>query len=340
MTRAQGLSLLAEVANVRSALAWSQQDGERADMAARLTSSLSEFWIVTGLWSEGRRWCEGALAMTTARERTVARARLLVDTGMMAVMQNDPETAQRRLAEGLALSRECDLPRYTALANTAFGFMANGQHDYERALNHLREALAIHRAAGNMPEMASSLVHIAGVRRAQHDYAGAQTLLDEALAIFEEVGAAWEVADVLHYMGQGAQHQGEYTRAWALFRESLARWRAIGTLQWKGIPECLEGLAEICADQWQFATVAQLFGAAEALYGNLGVAPGPLLPSSAKAKFAALKTDLDEAAFVAAWAEGREFTPERAVEYAVALPDLSAAAPAFVLPRPRPTLAA
>ncbi len=75
----------------------------------------------------------------------------------------------------------------------------------------------------------------------------AQTLLEEAMALFEEEGAAWEVADVLHYMGQGAQLQGEYARAWALFQESLARWQAIGTLLWKGIPECLEGLAEICS---------------------------------------------------------------------------------------------
>ena len=327
-------SLLADLANVRSALAWSQQEGERADMAATLASGLLEFWLITGLWSEGRRWSEGALAMTTAGARTVARARLLVDSGMMAVMQNDPRAAQERLAEGLALARGLDLPQYVRRANTGLGWMADGQHDYERALDHLREALAIHRAAGNKVEAAGSLVHIAGVRRAQHEYAGAQTLLEEAKAIFEEAGAAWEVADVLHYMGQGAQRQGEYARAWALFQESLARWRAIGTLLWKGIPECLEGLAEICVDQWQFTTAAHLFGATEALYGGLGAAPQPFLPSSAKTKFAALKTDLDESAFVAAWADGRDFTPEQAVEYALALPDLSTAAPAFVLPRP------
>lgn len=303
-------------------------------MAATLASGLVEFWIYTGLWSEGRRWSEGALAMTAAEARTAARAQLLVVVGILAIMQSDPIAAQERLTEGLALSREVDLPTYVAHANTGLGWMAEGRHDYERALNHLNEALAIKRASGNKADTASSLVHIAGVRRAQHNYAEAQTLLEEAIALFEEVGAEWDIADVLHYMGQVAQRQGEYTRAWALFRESLTRWRAIGTLQWKGIPECLEGLAEIYIYQWQFTPAAHLFGAAEALYGKLGATPHRFLPNTAKAKFATLKTNLDEAAFVAAWADGYGFTPEQAVAYALTLPDFSKTAPAFVLPQP------
>ncbi len=326
--------LLAEMANVRAALAWSQQDGARAELAAALASGLMEFWLVTGHWREGRRWSEGALAMAPAGARTVARAQLLVDAGMIAVTLNDPETAQQRLEEGLALARELDLAKYIARAHAALSWLAHGEQDYARALAHLGEALAIHRAAGSKSDIASTLVFIANVRRAQRAYAEAQTLLEEAMARFEEEGAAWEVADVLHYMGQGAQLQGEYARAWALFQASLARWHAIGTLQWKGIPECLEGMAEICIYQWQFTPAAYLFGAAEALYGRLGDAPQPFRPNAAKAKFITLKANLDEEAFVAAWSAGHEFTPEQAVTYALALEDLSTAAPAFVLPRP------
>lgn len=250
----------------------------------------------------------------------------------------DPQQVCAAIAQALAVQETAGRPLVDSLlaflGNTALSWLAHGEQDYTRALAHLHEALAIHRAAGSKIDIASTLVFIANVRRAERAYAGAQSLLEEALALFEEEGAAWEVADVLHYMGQGAQLQGEYGRAWALFQESLARWQAIGTLLWKGIPECLEGLAEICIYQWQFVPAAHLFGAAEALYGKLGAATQPFLPSTAKAKFATLKVDLGEAAFVAAWSAGHDFTPEQAVEYALALPDLSAAAPAFVLPRP------
>jgi DNA-binding CsgD family transcriptional regulator len=112
----------------------------------------------------------------------------------------------------------------------------------------------------------------------------------------------------------------------------LARWQALGTLQWSGIAESLEGLADLCAYQRQFEASACLFGAAEALWEILGTVT-PLPPhTAAEKKLATLQIHLDRAAFVAAWVDGRRLTAEQAVAYALALPDLSAAGPGPVVP--------
>ncbi len=321
-----------EQANLRSALAWSQRDDASTEIALRLASALEGFWLITGLWSEGRRWLEGALARTTAAERTEARAQALVTAGELAVMQGDHPTASKLLEEGMVIARERGAQMFTTMALVSLGLIAESQHDHPLAIIYHSEALAIARVIGDKGQTASALVFLGNVARDQHDYTRAQSLHEEALAIFQAMGAEYNSADTLSYLGLLAQAQGDHGRAWSLFQESLARWRAIGTLQWKGIANSLEGIATTCTIQRQFAEAARLFGAAEALREFLGATPSPLPGLSAKHKLAALHTQLDEAAFVTAWAAGRTLTPEQAVAYALTLPDLSTAVPSPVLP--------
>jgi predicted ATPase/DNA-binding CsgD family transcriptional regulator len=326
--------LLVEQANFRSALAWSQHDDAGTEILLRLAGALREFWVMTGLWSEGRHWLGVALARTTATERTVTRAAALLNASCMAVMQGDSAPALIWLAEGMAIAEEQGAQVYVAYAHTTLGWIAHGQQDYALAIACHRESLAIRRALGNKILIASALVHLGGVLYSQHDYAGAQSLYEESLALVQELGAEWDIADVLHYLGQVKQRQGESTRAWALFRESLARWHALGTFQWEGVAECLEGLADLCIIQRQFEAAACLFGAAEALRDGLGAAPPPVSRTSAEDKLAALPAHLNAATFVAAWAEGRTLTPEQAVAYALTLPDILTSIPSTIEPGP------
>ena len=324
--------LTLEQANLRSALAWSQSDDVSTEIALRLASALESFWLITGLWSEGRRWLEGALARTTAAERTETRAHALVTAGELAVMQGDHSTALGQLEEGLTIAREQGAHMRTAMALVGLGWIAEAQPDYPLAIAYYSEALAIARAIGDKSQTASALVFLGNVARDQRDYTRAQALYEEGLAIFQAMGDEYNSADTLSWLGLLAQAQGNHGHAWALFQESLARWRAIGALQWKGLAYSLEGIANICTLQRQFAEAERLFGAAEALREFLGATPPPRPGSAAKHKLAALRTQLDEGAFVMAWAAGRTLSPEQAVEYALALPDLSTSAPSPVLP--------
>jgi hypothetical protein len=99
-----------------------------------------------------------------------------------------------------------------------------------------------------------------------------------------------------------------------LLKESLAMQRELGDQQ--GIAACLEGLATVACADGQPERAARLSGAPEAL----GVPIATPLPPGERAHcqrhLAAARAALGEAAFVAAWAEGRAMTSDDAIEYA------------------------
>jgi non-specific serine/threonine protein kinase len=310
--------------NLRAALAWSQAQADGAEIALRLAGALGDFWLLSGYWSEGRRWAEGALAMTTAEDRTEARALVLATVGGLAVIQGDHGPGQARLEEALAIARQLDAKRLISVSLEFLSWIAQAQQDHALASARLNEALKASRAIGDKYKIGSILVHLGTSARDEHDYTRAQALYEEGLAHFQALGADWDAADARCYLGQVAQARGDDARAGELFHDSLARWRAIGTLQWKGIADCLEGLAGICTLQQQFEEAARLFGAAAALRELLQGSPSPLARTSAEDKHAGLRAHLDEAAFAAAWAAGRALSTEEAVDFALALPAISA----------------
>ena len=329
-----------EYANLRAALAWSQGEDTgrdpgtdiKTETALRLASTLQNFWLITGFWSEGRRWLDGALARTSAAERTPIRAATLIAAGELAVMQGDEPAARRQIEEGLAIARERDAQYLVCFALTALGFLADGQHDYPLVISLMEQALAIARTIDNKTQIAGLLIFLGTAARDQFDYPRALGLYGEALAMFQAAGDAWNIADALVFLGQLAQLQGDLARAWALFKESLTGWLALGTLRWKGTAICLEHMADICVVRLQHTKAAQLYGAAEALGEFLQGARRPPPGISAANRLAALGAVPDQAAFVAAWAKGRALSPEQAAAYALALPEPSPSAPSSMLP--------
>lgn len=260
-------------------------------------------------------------------ERTVCRAQALWAAVELAVMQGDHVTASLQLEEGLAIATEQGSKSLIVGVLTCLSWIAHAQHNHAQAVAFLEDALAISRELNDKGRIADSLIFLGNYARDKQDYARARSLYEEGLALFQEVGDDWNTADALAHLGLLAQTQGEPREAWTLFTESLARWRRLGTLQWKGIADCLEGLAEICASQQYATEAARLFGAAETLRSLLGAATLPTSRASAEKKLADLHLQLDLALFITAWAEGRTLTPEEAVDHALALPNLSTSKP-------------
>jgi hypothetical protein len=142
------------------------------------------------------------------------------------------------------------------------------------------------------------------------------------LEIRRELGNKITIAMLLHNLGYVALSQGEGFRAAALFKESLTLYR-----EWdgqSGIAECLAGLAAAAAAEAEGEPLvaeraARLFGAAEALLEARGIS----LVAADKAEYgryvAVVRSQLDEAALAAAWAEGRAMAAggwEQAIGYA------------------------
>ena len=88
--------------NLRTALSWliTHEEGEKA---LRFCAALWWFWQTRGYWSEGRRWLKAALALPSAVERTLVRARALSAAGELAGVQTDWQEAHQLLSESVTL---------------------------------------------------------------------------------------------------------------------------------------------------------------------------------------------------------------------------------------------
>ncbi len=136
-----------ELDNLRTALAWSLADVNSVEMALRMDIAMDNFWLLSGYWSEGRRWAEAALTLTKATDRTLIRALILNSVGGLAAEQGDHPAARAWLEEGLEIAREVDARQLICTCLIGLSLMANVQHDYAQAIAQLEEAQAIARAS-------------------------------------------------------------------------------------------------------------------------------------------------------------------------------------------------
>ena len=100
-----------------------------------------------------------------------------------------------------------------------------------------------------------------------------------------------------------------------LHKESLTLIQELGDK--KGIAECLPGLAEVAQADGLPQRGTKLLGAVEALLERLGARLDPTERAEFDHTLAAAHAQLDEAAFNAAWAEGRAMTMEQAIALAL-----------------------
>ncbi len=115
--------------------------------------------------------------------------------------------------------------------------------------------------------------------------------------------------------GHAVRLQGDLERAAGLYRESLALFKETGD---KFVAtECIEGLALIASAQGNHERAARLFGVDKAARETFGITM-PLQERGDHERLGAtIREGLGDAAFAAAWAEGRAMTLEQAIEYAL-----------------------
>ena len=341
--------------NLRAALEWSLGSGE-VEAGLRLTGALWQFWHMQGYFSEGREWLKGMLARSSSASAS-ARAKALHMAGLLAEHQGDYSRATALLEESLALFRELgdeyrwniagglsslgqvtmiqgDYGRATTLCEEALalsqeagdkgiiafsllilGLVALQQGDYRRAAALCEESLVLHPKPWNEQGTSYLLSHLSLVVLHQGDHDRAAKLCEEALALAREVGNKEAIVKSLSILGIAARVQSDHGRAIELLKESLSLSWEIGDRL--DIAWCLEGLSEVAVAQGQQERAARLFGAAEALREDIGA---PLPPSERPdydRSVAAARAGLGEEAFVAAWAEGRKMTVEKAIQLAV-----------------------
>ncbi|HEX5504853.1 MAG TPA: LuxR C-terminal-related transcriptional regulator [Thermomicrobiales bacterium] len=308
----------AEHDNLRAALGWALERGE-AEIALRLAGSLAWFWNLHGHNSEGRRWLARALALGVEGHRrpdvpAAVRAQALAGVGMLAHLQGDHEWARARLDESIALYRALGDTRRLARALNLLA-QAYVHDDVARALVLLEENLALSRELGDPYSIGRALTNLVWVAGLAGDYAQAQAYGEEHLALGRVAQGQEAISHTLRSLGLVLLEQGDGPRGRALLAEDLALSRELGHKQ--GIAYCLEGLA-VAARRDRPALAARWWGAAAALREAIAVPPLPPERARDERHQAAVRARMGEAAFAAAWAEGRALPLEQAITEALA----------------------
>lgn len=143
------------------------------------------------------------------------------------------------------------------------------------------------------------------------EIANARAQIERSVLLYREIGQRRALAESLAILGRIVLAQGERTEARALYEESLEIARALNHM-WL-IATCLEGRADIAAEEGQLPWAAQLWGAADALRESIGIP----IPLSERADYerslATAQMRMSEKDFAAAWEAGRAMTLAQAI---------------------------
>jgi predicted ATPase/DNA-binding SARP family transcriptional activator len=242
-------------------------------------------------------------------------AESLLGLGNVAWGEGDCQAARVRYEESLMLCREAGKKRGVANALGNLANMAYSEGNFAVAHAFHEESLAIRRELGDRGGFASELHSLGDEALDQGDYGAARSHFEESLAIRKELGNRRGMAHAVRSLGRVACRQGDYGAARSLYQESLAIHRELGDKS--GLARLLADFAGLAAGQRQAQRAARLLGAAEALCEAIDAGP----PATSSTEDVGIKaevcTELGEAVFAAAWAEGRAMTLEQAIAYAV-----------------------
>jgi non-specific serine/threonine protein kinase len=332
----------------------SRDTASLAEGALRLCGAMGTFWLLRGYWGEGREWCATVLTLSVIGQEGL-RANVLHLAGELAANQGDSVAARPLLDESLVLAQSAGDKSSVVAALNGLGYLMFAQGDYEAMRSFYEQSLALQRERGDEAGIARILNNLGVHANAQGDSATAQARFEEALIYYRQHNDRVAQALTLSNLGLIATIAGDYPRARPLLEESILLSRGLGNkralcqtltilghvtseqgnlteargllteclilcqeLGAKGLlPNALEVLAGLLVSEGNAVHAAQLLGYAQQLREALSAPREPSLSSFYERQVARVRSVLDEAAYRAAFEEGRVMTWEQAIELAL-----------------------
>ena len=295
------------------ALALERELGNKKGIA-NLLGHLGIIAARQGDFSRSRTLHEESLSLSWELGERFA-VRPIINLGILALFQGDYSRV-RELGEDLLALSEKEVSKDAIIArHYLLGLMARNQGDSEKAKSLLEEGLALMRKEGYRQQIVSSLTQLGLIESDLGNFERAATLTEEGLTLSRKMGDKSEVATSLMVWGVVAKKEGDYGRARTMVVEGLTLVGELGNKFF--IALCLEFLAGIDQIQKQPERAARLYGVVEALRQDIGTPIPPVDRDDYDRSVAAVRAELGEEAFAAAWAEGRTMTIEDAVKYAL-----------------------
>ncbi|WP_199521518.1 BTAD domain-containing putative transcriptional regulator [Jiangella anatolica] len=219
-------TLDAESANLRAALDTAERLGD-AELALRLTSALTWYWLLRGRLTEGRRALETALAVPGDAPPGLRGRALSWRTGI-GVMQGDQEDWLERCEAAL---RAFDDAGDDAGQARAEWFLCHATFDLgdaavtERLLGRATAGFA---ATGDRWGEAATLMLRARLAHLHGDPAAMDEAASASARIFTELGDDWGVLQATDWLIGQADLTGDYEQALRLCADALPRAEALG----------------------------------------------------------------------------------------------------------------
>ncbi len=306
-------------------LALSREQGDSASIALSLYPLGQVAWLRGNFTAAGSLLKEAlALFRIVGDKDRVAYS--LYNLAELTVIQGAYDRAPALFEESLALFKEQGNKRGIALSLLQLSdALFNLQGDQTKIRSLLEEGLPLFKEVGDKDGIASCFFFSGRLALSHGDVFTARSQLEKSLTLYREMGDRHRIAQSLCALAKVAAIQGDHTTARALYEESLAIARVGHKLN---IASGLEGLASMVALQGGPTWAARLWGAADALRDAMGAPMATVERPAYEQAMAAARLKLGEKVFAAAWAEGRNMSPEQALSAQRPSPDLPSTSPA------------
>ena len=297
--------------NIRAALAWLEEARE-TQLALRLGGALWEFWCLRGHAVEGTRRLEHLRQLD--QRPTLARAKVLTGSAHLAPQVGEDGLAEQRAKESLDLYRELGDPWGIAYAEWQYAALFTERGDFRTALPLIEESVDRLREVGDEHRelhalRATAWCHLELGNRER----GVEIYRD----LLERTRAAGDVllqARALGFLSLVSGEEGKIDEALEMMREAWRLDREVGDRM--HFAEDFIRLALILLDADRPEHAACMLGQAHAIHADLGLAWESWLEEMRDDASERARSKLGDDAFDAAFASGKEFSPDEGVALA------------------------
>jgi non-specific serine/threonine protein kinase len=297
--------------NLRATLDQLEAEGD-GELVLRVAGAMWPLWAFRGPIGEGQRRLEHALAFGGGT--AAARANAL--TGLLSTGELTGEALRARAEEELVLYRELGDAWGAAHAVFMLGFAAAEQENDEIARQRWEEALGGFQGVGDEHFATVTRDCLAWVYAELGDRRRAIALNEDNLRRARESSNRRVEAFALDRMAMVTLDEGRVDEAVALLRESMALYRDLE------IPseaaECLCYVAATEAAAGQPERAASFLSTALSRFDELGATVPFWVARRNERTLAAVRGQLGDSAFAAAWEEGTRMSLDDAIELALA----------------------
>ncbi len=354
-----------EYGNIRSALAWSLENG-RVEAGLRIIIAIYQFWTIRDYVEEGLAWVERLLAQADERISPVVHANALAYAAFLAGFRGNTTAQMGYGREATTLAEAAGDEGKSALvwALAAQAYAARAAGDYHTEFTIGERVIELYRELGDSYLLGVSLSVSSFSAMSIGKYDAAHTMLDEALPLLRELGNPYRIAMALNYLGDLSRCEKDYPSAQTAYEESISLLRKIDAPRdlasvlhnlghtclhlgdferalaritesleiqqsqqnTPGVVECLIGFAAMAAVSGLYGAGARLLAAAVAIGGQRIATAWAATRMEYEHYLALIRAGLTEVEFKAEQVAGRTLSIEEAVAYAQNLPLRAAAA--------------